>query len=549
MKQLNWNTNQLQKALLVVIPLLYFIVGSYFRSLLGNLSLRSCDPEYIYFMSGLTIADGVIKVGHIDNPGTPLQLLVALVFRIVYFIRSTPTPFLDDVLTHPDLYIGVVSLSLTALSTLLLLFAGYKVYKYTKNIVYAILIQTSIFLPIIWYDLVGRVAPELMMPFPVIIMGVLIIGIYAKEKEVGMKEILTFAFLSAFGMAIKLSFIPVLIIPFIVIPKWKSKLFFVGSTVLMFFIIAFPVTLQLDIFWGWIKNLFIHSGTYGKGEANIIDIQQFKVNIREMYNLEKRFFYVMMTLVAAMVAYYAIFRKKADKKLMIAGIAITVTVAIQLLLVGKHFAHRYFIPVLMLAPLMVFFTAEIIRKIYPKKVTLWAVNLLIVLLLISNIGYNHFWLNMKTEAMGNDIANRIPTWHIAQSLEKDSYKIITSQNYGSPFIEYTLMYSLVWANNEKRQEYAVNLGKLYPHTFNYFTWDNTLKYWAEPFDSQKIRDSGKKVYLYIERDEQAMFDKTIAKLHSEDTTLFNIESQLLYINPATTEVIYELNFSQPEITE
>ena len=545
MKQLNWNTSQLQKALLIIFPLLYFIVGSYFRSLLGNLSLRSCDPEYIYFMSGLTVADGVIKVGHIDNPGTPLQLLVALVFRIVYFIRSTPTPFLDDVLTHPDLYIGVVSLSLTALSTLLLLFAGYKVYKYTKNIVYAILIQTSIFLPIIWYDLVGRVAPELMMPFPVIIMGVLIIGIYTKDKEVGMKEILTFAFLSAFGMAIKLSFIPVLIIPFIVIPKWKSKLLFVGSTVLMFFIIAFPVTLQLDIFWGWIKNLFMHSGTYGKGEANIIDIQQFKVNIREMYNLEKRFFYVMMTLVAAIIAYYAIFRKKADKKLMIAGIAIAVTVAIQLLLVGKHFAHRYFIPVLMLAPLMVFLTAEIIRKIYPKKVTLWAVNLLIVILLISNIGYNHFWLNMKTEAMGNDIANRMPTWHIAQSLEKDSYKIITSQNYGSPFIEYTLFYSQVWANNEKRAEYNDVLGKLYPRAFSYFTWNDEMKYWNHKFNTDSIINSGNKTYLYIERDEQALFDKTIAKLHTEDTTLFNIESQLLYKNQATTEVIYELNFIKP----
>jgi hypothetical protein len=496
-------------------------------------------------MSGLTVADGVIKVGHIDNPGTPLQLLVALVFRIVYYIRSVSTPFLEDVLTHPDLYIGVVSQTIAALTTILLLFAGWKVFKYTGNLVYAVLLQTSIFLPIIWYDLVGRVAPELMMPFPVIIMGVLIIGIYAKEKEVGMKEILTFSFLSAFGMAIKLSFVPVLIIPFIIIPQWKSKLVFVGSTVLMFFIIAFPVTLQLDIFWGWIKTLFMHSGTYGKGEANIIDIQQFKSNIREMYNLEKRFFYVLITLVVALIGYFAIFRKKADKKLLIAGIAIAVTIAIQLLLVGKHFAHRYFIPVLMLAPLMVFLTAEIIRKIYPKKVTLWTVNLLIVLLLISNIGYNHFWLNMKTEAMGNDIANRMPTWHIAQSLEKDSYKIITSQNYGSPFIEYTLFYSQVWANNEKRAEYNDVLGKLYPRAFSYFTWNDEMKYWKHKFNADSIINSGSKTYLYVERDEQALFDKTIVKLHCEDTTRFNIESQLLYRNPATTEVIYELNFNKP----
>lgn len=549
MKQLNWNTTQLQKALLVIIPLLYFIVGSYFRTLLGNLSLRSCDPEYIYFMSGLNVADGVIKVGHIDNPGTPLQLLVALVFRVVYFIRSTPTPFLDDVLTHPDLYIGIVSLSLTALTTLLLLYAGYKVFQFTNNIFYSILIQTSVFLPVIWYDLIGRVAPELMMPFPVVFLVVQIIGIYSGKKEIRTKEIAIFAILSAFGMAIKLSFIPVLIIPFIVIPKWKNKLIFVGFTVLMFFIIAFPVTLQLNIFWGWIKNLFMHSGTYGKGEANIIDFQQFKANISEMYNLEKRFFYILMTLAAGTAAYFAIFRKETDRKLTIIGIAIIVTVAVQLLLVGKHFAHRYFIPVLMLAPLMVFLIAETARKIYNRKLTLWIANLFIVLLLLSNTNYNHFWLNMKTEAMGNDIANRMPTWHVAQSLEKDSYRIITSQNYGSPFIEYTLFYSHVWANNEKRLEYTDVLGRLYPRAYSYFTWSDEMKFWKNKFSTDSIINSGSKTYLYIERDEQALFDKTLAKLHSEDTTVFNINSQLLYKNPATSEVIYELSFIKPEATK
>jgi len=378
-------------------------------------------------------------------------------------------------------------------------------------------------------------------------MSVLIIDIYTRNKEIGLKEIGSFALLSAFGLSIKLSFIPVLIIPFIIVPKWKSKLIFVGLTVLMFFIIAFPVTLQLNIFWGWIKNLFMHSGTYGKGESNIIDIQQFKSNIREMYNLEKRFFFVLITMVAAMIGYFTIFRKKADKKLLIAGIAIAVTIAIQLLLVGKHFAHRYFIPVLMFAPLMVFLIGEIIKKFYPKKVIFWTVNLLIVLLLISEAKYNRFWLNMKTEAMGNDIADRTPTWHVAQMLEKDSYRIITSQNYGSPFIEYILFYSHVWANNQKRAEYKDILGRLYPRAYSYFTWNDEMKYWNQKFNTDSIMNSGKKTYLYIENGEQTLFDKTIAKLHQEDTTRFEVNSKLYYRNPATTEVIYELNFSKPDI--
>jgi hypothetical protein len=290
----------------------------------------------------------------------------------------------------------------------------------------------------------------------------------------------------------------------------------------------------------------MHSGTYGSGDAKILDIVQFRSNVKEMYNLERRFFYILIALSVTVTTYIIAFRKKADRKTIVIGLAIVITTLIQLIMVGKHFAHRYFIPVLMLAPLMVFLIAEIARKIYDRKITLWVANTLIVLLLLSNISYNHFWLNMKTEAMGNDIANRMPTWHVAQSLEKDSYRIITSQNYGSPFIEYTLFYSHVWANNEKRLEYTDVLGRLYPRAYSYFTWSDEMKFWKNKFCADSIINSGSKTYLYIERDEQALFDKTLAKLHSEDTTAFNINSQLLYKNPATTEVIYELNFIKPE---
>ena len=154
MKRLNLNLTQVEKALLFIFPLLYFIAGSYFRNLLGNLSLRSCDPEYIYYMSGLTLSDGAIKLGHVDNPGTPLQILMALVFKLTYFFRSSPIPYVEDVLLNPDLYLSVTSLFITAITAGLLFYAGYKVYQSNKSIFYALLAQTAPFMPVIWYDLI-----------------------------------------------------------------------------------------------------------------------------------------------------------------------------------------------------------------------------------------------------------------------------------------------------------------------------------------------------------------------------------------------------------
>lgn len=532
-----------------ILPLLYILFAAYFRHLLGNLSLRSSDPEYIYFMSGLTLSEGTLKLAHVDNPGTPLQLLVALVFRLTWLVRGLPKPYVEDVFLHPDLYLSVTSLFIAALTTGLLWYAGKKTLQYTNSVFYALLVQTAPFLPVIWYDLIGRVAPELMMPFPLVLLTVLLIKVQYQEKPVDNTQLFLFALLSAFGLSIKLTFLPVWIIPFLFIKGWKRKLYYVGLSLLLFFIIAFPVTLRLNVFWGWIKALFMHSGQYGGGESNIIDLASLKGNLKELIGLEKRFFFLFLVLTAALAGYLAWFRKKADRRVLILGLAVVLSVGLQVLMVGKHYAHRYFIPVLLLSPLMAIIIAELVKKSFPRKGAILFINLAILFLFAVNIRHHAQWLPIKTQAMESDIANRMPTWHYAQLLEKDSYRIITSQNYGSPFIEYTLTYSHVWGTGKKRAEYAPILDKLYPNTYNYFTWDNTLKYWVKPFDAGEVIDSGKPVFLYLERDEQELYDKTLAKLQEESPTAFRASSEMLFSNPATGEVIYRLLFSFRESEE
>lgn len=538
-------TLKIRKAFLLLLPLIYFIISSYFRHLLGNLSLRSCDPEYIYFMSGLTMADGIIKVGHFDNPGTPLQLLAALVFRIVYFIRSAPVSFVEDVFTHPDLYLGIVSQTIAALTTLLLLYAGMKILRITGNIAYALLIQTSVFLPVIWYDLIGRVTPELLLPFPVILLIVLIVEVYSGKEKISIKQLLLFSLLSAFGMSIKLSFLPLWILPFIIIDGWKRRFLFIGTSVVFFLIIAFPMTLRIGIFSEWVKNLFLYSGQYGSGDTNIIDFTSLAVNLKELWGYEKRFFYLLFTLIAVLGGYFLYFGRRTNKKTAWLAIAVIATISLQIIIVGKHYAHRYFIPALLLQPLMVFTLAELIKKFFPGKTENSLVYLGIALFFVWQIQFNRQWLPIKTEVMGTDIENRLQTWHVAQSLEKDCYKIIASQNYGSPFIEYTLMYSIAWANNQKKAEYGEILGKLYPDTYNFFTWDNSMRFWGDKFNAEKAERSGKPIYLYLEQNDEELYNRTISKLQEENGAQFLTERSLIFENQATKEAIYRLDFLKP----
>jgi hypothetical protein len=529
-----------QKILLLLLPLVYLLAGAYFRNLLGNLSLRSVDPDYIYFMSGLTLSDGVLKLGHFDNPGTPLQILIALIFKIIYLFRPTPTPYLEDVFLHPDLYLSITNILITSLTAALLWYAGRKIFQATGSVFYALLIQTAPFLPVIWYDLIGRIAPELMMPFPVVILTVLIILISKKENPISNRYLFFFSLVSAFGLSVKLTFLPIWFIPFMIMEGWKKKLLFLGISLGLFFLIAFPVTLQIDFFWSWIKNLFIHSGQYGGGESNILDINSLRSNLKELFGYERQYFYLFAGLACLFLVYLIRFRKNAEKRMVLITLAVILTVIIQVLMVGKHYAHRYFIPVLMLLPLIVYLMCELTSKLLPVRVAKLIVTVGIMAFFAWSIQIHSRWLPLKTVAMGNDIEHRLPTWHFASMLDKDSYKVITSQNYGCPFIEYTLMYSMAWACNAKKTEYAPVLGKLYPYTYVYSTWDNSLRYWGEKFDAGKIPGSGHKIYLYLERDEEDLYNKTILKLSEENGSPVNFERIPLYQNPTTKEVIYQL---------
>jgi hypothetical protein len=215
-------------------------------------------------------------------------------------------------------------------------------------------------------------------------------------------------------------------------------------------------------------------------------------------------------------------------------------------MVGKHYAHRYFIPVLMLSPLMVFTIAEMLKKFYPKKITRYAINTGIVFILVWNVQFHRQWLPIKTNALETEMGNRRATWHAAQSLDKDCYKIIASQNYGAPFIEYTLFYSMVWGNHKKQEEYKPILNRLYPNAYSHFTWDNSMKYWGEKFNVQRIIDSGKKTFLYLERNEEELYNRTITRLIEEDGSPFFANRELIYLNPNTTEIIYQLTFSKTD---
>ncbi len=526
--------NSKKLLLLLLAPMAYFFLGSYVHQVIGLYSLRSADPEYIYFISGLSIANGKLMLGHIDNPGTPLQYLTALAFRLVYLLRDHHASFNEDVLGNADLYLRVLNLALTAVVSIFMYFAGKAAYRITNSLSHSIVLQLAPLFTNIIFGNIGRITPENLMPLPVMLLSLLLLKlIYQPEDEYSERHWIWFGLISAFGLSIKLTYFPLWIIPLIVLKTWKDKLRYSAVAVVSFFAMALPVTLQFHIFWGWIKDLFLHSGHYGKGDSNIVNWQTFVPNFNNLWNENRYFFYVVLTLFFLSILFFFFRKNQEAHKIQRISLAILAAVAISVAIVCKQFESRYFIPALMLFPVSLLLILESIRPMntsfFRFKLPEIALALFVSFYFVKQMPVMYslsVYLNQEKE-------RKMPALHYIDSLEKDAVKFLIPEGYGCPSPEYALMCSYGWSGRQK-DFFKPVLAKLFPDTYIWYSWDKTFNFWGK---EPAIKDTVRPVYFYF--DDNSLKDTFLA----ENKTYLPEKYELnrTYFNQETNQAVYKLN--------
>ncbi len=523
-----------RKFLLIFIPLAYFFLGAYFHQIIGLYFLRSADPECIYFISGLCVANGKFLLGHIDNPGTPLQYIAALVFRGVYFFRSHHVPFNNDVLANPDMYLHTLNLVLNSLIAVFIYFTGKIFFRVSNNLTYALLIQlTPLFTNLIYLN-IARVVPEILLPVPVVLMSILIFTQYLQPNhENKFKNSILFGLISAFGLSIKLTFLPIWVIPFIVQKEWKNKLVYTATAILSFFVFAIPVTLQFNKFWGWMKGLLLHSGKYGQGERNFIDWNAFGKNFINLWNENHFFFYVFGTLILVLSASFILYLKKKEKNgSRRISLAILAAAMLQIIMVCKQYESRYFVSALFLIPVAMMMIIELIKDFNPY-ISKYKLGQIVVVLVV--IGYFHSQkpiVHSLSVVLQERNEQKMKAAHFMQNIEADALKFIVTTDYGAPLPEYALTHSYRWSGRYQNL-FKPALAEIYPNTYVFFPWDNSMNYWgAEPDYSV----AGRPAYIYF------LTDNLKDKFFQDAANYFpeNYELSRPFFNETTNEAIYRL---------
>ena len=136
------------RVLLFVLPVATFAFGwaifEEMRPIFIGVGLYDYDPAYAYLFNGLNILKFTTP-GHVDHPGTPLQVLSGLIilakWSTMHLFGFTNLGLTQSVLNSPEDYIAPVCFVLLLLNSLAVWFLGFRLFAATKSLALALFLK------------------------------------------------------------------------------------------------------------------------------------------------------------------------------------------------------------------------------------------------------------------------------------------------------------------------------------------------------------------------------------------------------------------------
>ncbi|MBK8553824.1 MAG: hypothetical protein IPL53_23345 [Ignavibacteria bacterium] len=337
------------------------------------------DPAYAYLFNSLNLSQFKgYGVAHVDHPGTTVQIAGAMVIKAVYFFSGEENDIAVDLIKRPEYYISCIVYSFIFFTCICDYLLGFFAYRKLKKISIPLILQLTPFVSPTVYDHIADLSSESFL-IPSVLLFISVAFSCASENEIREKNrsiyILLFVLVSGFGLATKLTFFPLMVIPVLLMRKLKSSILYLIGSVAVFLIFVSPAISETNIarFSEWITGIVSHSGQYGTGPKYVIHGESFTQNIFKIFSYELHFDIIYLLLLFAFIMQFIpkIRMKFGNNKYtsLLNGIFIAMTIYI--IIISKHFEYHYLIPVYMLcipALICIYFVSEnIISEVNRKK--------------------------------------------------------------------------------------------------------------------------------------------------------------------------------------
>lgn len=473
---------------LFILPVVFLFFGINFHR-----NTYGFDPEYAYLMNGLVI-DNLDYVKHVDNPGTTVQIYSAIVLKTVHMFRDSDE-LNKDVLHNPDLYIEAGRKGLNILNSLMILALGLLMLYFTHNILFSLIVQITPFLSSnVLEHAWARFSPEPMLVIGTGFFIIVLMLYYFKNSIFKSRFDILFGIAAGFGLATKATFLPVFLIPLILLNNRSEKKKYLLSAFLAFVFFTIPAIPSYHLMLNWFLRLFTHTGVYGQGEAGIINFSKY---FTDFFLIFKNNIILTVSIFSAIIILLLQFiREKNFKSILqnqVLRIIFSILVAqlFGIIMVAKHYhANHYLLPVIGLTGAMIFF---ILYHLIPNlksgliKILVPALVLTCLIALSAmNIPY------MKYADYGYVLTNE-ETTKFEKLLETDfkDYKKITCSDRTNRYS------SLRWGSSYSKSKFIPMISEFYPDAAFFDQNNQTFATWTEEHSyNDFIKKYGKKLLIY-----------------------------------------------------
>lgn len=478
----NWNS-LLKSAVLLVFPTIFlFFALPFNRTHFGN------DPEYAYLLNGINI--GILKpVGHTDNPGTTVQIYSAIVLRCAYLAQPDKSEgFQRFILRNADQHIELERKVLIVINGIVILLLGIISFTMLRNIWFSLLLQIMPFTSTnLTEHIFTKVSPEPVLFIVTAALVLLIFSYYFSINRDEKKYALLFALVGGFGLATKATFLPLILIPFLLLSNLKLRKRFLLFLGLFFIVFTLPAVPQYPHMAKWFLLLLTHTGTYGGGEVGIFNVTEY------VGNLVKISFVNPMLSVTLFISALIIFSKllkstfKSEYKANPGFRMVTVLAAAQLtgiLMVAKHYhANHYLIPELCMTALNLIFIIIYLKEKLPIKYrkAFSYTPILVLMVVLININMNRNYLQAANQGyiLSNHDYNRMK-----QLIENEYKEYVCAYYYPASVNPYS---ALRWGNVYSRFQHTQAIKEILHEGYFYDVRTYQFSLWETPVATSILR--------------------------------------------------------------
>lgn len=482
----------LRKIWIFIIPAMVLTWSIFFLKLSGPFYQTRIDPDYVYLLNGLNCATlEFSRIGHIDHPGTPFQVITGLFIRITHLVAGQG-PIVDDVISRPEFYLTVLAFYLSLLTALTLLWLGRIVLKFGNDFLGAIILQLSVFFNIFLIDLPCRYIPDRMLSLVVLLFAGNCIryfyGNYLSDRKFALQS----GILMGFGFVTKFNFLPILVIPFFVVRKMKEKVIYVATFIVSSIFFFLPVHDKFSYFRSFITSIIKHDGLYGGGSQQVFNLNVFWQNTILILQQNTAFSLILiLTLVAIVMLLLNPVNRNLHRKELLYLISMILATLIGVIITAKHFKDYYIIPIITLTGFSAYILLVIGRTYLKSRYTSYVFLLLTAYFLYLPAAYLY---HPYKERPKNNYNYVLTSDFINKNVSQNDYFIVEPTWMSGPLIANGLAYALSYVAN--RNLYFNDFEKYYSNILTWNGKDRPLEFLRMvDANNESIIKSGKNLFL------------------------------------------------------